>query len=345
MTRRRDDLAFEGFVVEARRFWMSDMWAALREDYERRSDGASVSTATDVERVLASSPTYACYAWLERHIQRTKYSGRYGLVRRFRDERPAGADTVDNLTLDPTLTIPDYYSAVDIHQHPGNLTDGPGAGLVYKASATSTQPGATGGYGLHERFAAWLGQFGVPRSVLDMGCGFGKSSITLAQQFPEAQVKGIDLSAPCLELAAVEGATAGLGNLAYRQADVRHAPFPEAAFDLVTSTMVLHELDESALRETLRESYRLVEPGGLVVHLDFRVKDPFLEFIHYGHSRRNNEPYMVTLNEMDIERELQLSGFTDVQTLPFEEVDGATRADWPTWRFPWTAFVARRPAA
>ena len=107
--------------------------------------------------------------------------------------------------------------------------------------------------------------------------------------------------------------------------------------------MVLHELDTPALRESLTEAHRLLARGGTLVHLDFRVKDPFLEFIHYGHARRNNEPYMPEINELDLEGEMRKAGFADVKTLPFEEVDGATRPDWPTWRFPWTAFVARKP--
>lgn len=339
----RDMAAYQGFLVEARRVWMSDIWQALRAEYAERSAGRTVKTSRDVEAILAPSTTYQYYAWMERHVQRMKYSGRLGLVRRYRDERPAGVESVDNLKLDPSVPVPEYYSAVDTHQHPGSLVDGPGAGLVYKASATSTQPGATVGYVLHERFAAWLEKLGRFDRVLDMGCGFGKSAITIAQRFAEAEVAAVDLSAPCLELAAAEAAAARVPNVRYEQADVRRTPYPDGSFDLVTSTMVLHELDMPAVRETLRESYRLLEPGGTVVHLDFRVKDPFAEFIHYGHARRNNEPFMVPLNEMDVEGEMKAAGFTDVRTVPFEETPGATRPDWPTWRFPWTAFVARRP--
>jgi ubiquinone/menaquinone biosynthesis C-methylase UbiE len=165
----------------------------------------------------------------------------------------------------------------------------------------------------------------------------------LAQKFARADVKAIDLSAPCLELAAAEAAQAKVFNVSYEQADLRHTGYRDGEFDLVTSTMVLHELDTPALRESLQEAHRLLAPGGILVHLDFRVKDPFLEFIHYGHARRNNEPYMPEINELDLEGELRGAGFRDVKITPFEEVDGATRPDWPTWRFPWTAFVARKP--
>jgi SAM-dependent methyltransferase len=271
-------------------------------------------------------------------VQRAKYSGRYGLDQSLAGERIQAPARRPKLR---ELPVPDYYSAVDTHQHPGNLVGAPNAGLVYKASAQSTQPGATNRYGLHERFARFVGELGEFKHILELGCGFGKSALPLAKQFPRAEVKAVDLSAPCLELAAAEAAD--VRNLSYEQADLRQTGYADGAFDLVTSTMVLHELDTPALRDSLREARRLLAPGGKLVHLDFQVSDPFLQFIHYGHARRNNEPYMREINELDFEAEFRRAGFEDLKILPFEEVDGATAPGWPTWRFPWTVFVARRP--
>ena len=342
--RNRNRDAFQGFCVEARRYWMSEIWGELKAEYRQQSQGKTAHSADDVAAMLEPNPLYWYYAWLERHIQRAKYSGRWGLAPSLAHEPPERFPNAQ-IKLDPSVPIPQYYAAVDIHQHPGNLHGAPGAGAVYKASAGSTQPGATAGYELHERFAQYVERLGRFDRILDMGCGFGKSALPLATRFSNAMIKGVDLAAPCLELAAAEAVTSAVPNLAYEQADARHTPYDEESFDLVTSTMVLHELDEPALRELFRETYRLLEPGGTVVHLDFQVRDPFLEFIHLGHSRRNNEPYMRPLNKMDVARELTSLGFTDIRIEPFEEADGATRPEWPTWRFPWMAFVAKKPAA
>lgn len=343
MNRDRNRDAFQAFCVEARRYWMSDIWGELKQQYRERSRGHAIRTADDVAAILEPDPLYQYYAWLERHIQRAKYSGRWGLAPSFERERPSVAPEAP-LELNPNIPIPDYYAAVDTHQHPGNLHGAPGAGLIYKASALSTQPGATVGYELHERFARFVAGHGEFRRILDVGCGFGKSALPLATRFREAAVTGIDLAAPCLELAATEATERAQPNLRYRQMDARQTPYDDAAFDLVTSTMVLHELDEPAVRELFAESYRLLEPGGTVVHLDFQVHDPFLEFIHFGHSRRNNEPFMRALNRMNVQSALSDLGFADIRIEPFEEAEGATSPDWPTWRFPWTAFVARKPA-
>ena len=47
---------------------------------------------------------------------------------------------------------------------------------------------------------------------MDLGCGFGKSTLPLALARPEAEVVGVDLSAPCLRLAAQLSGDLGLGS-------------------------------------------------------------------------------------------------------------------------------------
>ena len=109
--------------------------------------------------------------------------------------------------------------------------------------------------------------------------------------------------------------------------------------------MMLHEMPPSHIRGVLKESYRLLAPGGLSIHLDFLVRDdPFRSYVHYGHSRRNNEPFMVPLNEMDIIAAHREAGFDDVEILPFEEFDGSLSPMMPAWRFPWTMIIAHKAA-
>jgi ubiquinone/menaquinone biosynthesis C-methylase UbiE len=337
--------ANHAFLVEARKYWMADVYGALRREYATLSAGAGreAGSPAEVAQLLDSNTTYAFYAWMERHIQKQRYSGRWGFAARLA-ALPATAAATEGLKLDPDVKVPTYYAAIDTHQHPGNLTGADNAGVVYKASAQGTQPGATAGYELHERFAAVLANLGRFDAVLDLGCGFGKSALPIASRNREARVVGIDLSAPCLRLAAHEAQSAGLANLRYEQADVRNTGHADGEFDLVTSTMVLHELDVPALRDMLRESYRVLAPGGTAVHLDFQVDDPFLGFLYHGHALRNNEPYMPQINALDMAAELKAAGFDAVQIEPFEETPGATAADWPKWRFPWASFVARKPA-
>ncbi|MGH8766173.1 MAG: class I SAM-dependent methyltransferase [Burkholderiales bacterium] len=351
--RDRQANAFQEFIMEARTWWAAELFPRLREEYEERRlvaerEGRAVRTAEDVAQLFARSTTYQYFCWLERHVQKSKYSSsRWGLIAQLAreedraDERLAKAATA-RPALDARLPVPEYYAAHDIHQHPGNLHGHRHAGLVYEASALSIHP-KTKKNELHERFVELVRREGSFTSVLDMGCGFGKSTAPLASAFPAAKVVGVDLSAPCLDLAAAEAA--GLANLSFRQADARHTGLAPASFDLVTSTMLLHELPAQAVDETLAETHRLLAPGGVSVHLDFRTDDPFWQFIMYGHGVRNNEPFLEPLIRMDLAASYRKAGFEAVRIEPFAERKGATDPSNPFWRFPWAAIIARKPAA
>ena len=151
---------------------------------------------------------------------------------------------------------------------------------------------------------------------------------------------GVDVSEPCLKLAAAEAKH--LPNVSFRQADARHTGLDAAKFDLVTSTMLLHELPAESIEATLAETRRLLAPGGVSIHLDFRTEDPFWQFVMYGHGQRNNEPFLEPLIRMDLAAAYRKAGFEDVRIEPFAEREGATDPSNPFWRFPWAAIIARK---
>ena len=358
---RRDDRAYaaaQDFLLGTKTFWTTRMFPALRAEYEARKSAASPpspspETPQMVAAMLRDSTLYQGFAWAERHLQRMKYSGRYGLVnwhardRARLEARLAGASA----RLDPTLEMPRYYRSVDIHQHPGGVWSDSLAGFVYERGARTTTPLAGDAHrDLHQRLVAEVGRLCEPRSILDMGCGFGKSTRPFGERFPEARIEAIDLSAPCLRLAACMDADAQTGRIGYAQVDARSTGLPGASFDLVTSTMLLHELPPREVAATLAEAARLLAPGGWMVHLDFLPqvqprRDAFAQFIHYGHGRRNNEPFMEPLARMDLAALLADLGCTDIALLAFEEAPGALDPANPNWRFPWTLIRARKAPA
>src|SRR6185369_8488141 len=96
--------------------------------------------------------------WFERHMQRFKYAGRYGLIPWHQQERArleaALAETpASTIELDPQLEMPRYYVNCDIHQHPGGVWSDPIAGFVYERAASTTTPLAGVRHAdMHERF-------------------------------------------------------------------------------------------------------------------------------------------------------------------------------------------------
>ena len=354
---RRFD-AYQDFVLACKLVWTRELFPALHAQYDhaiaaRRAAGAVVPQSAGEVAVLLQDNTLAQYfGWFERHLQRMKYSGRHGLAPHFAARRAdlaaelqAGAGS-DLLTLDPDLVAPDYYVAVDIHQHPGGVGGDEVAGYVYERGARTTTPLLDRDADLHHRFTREvLARAGAARRLVDLGCGFGKSTRPFYADHRGLDVTGVELSVPCLKLAARTAEQDQARNVRFRQADAAATGLADGAYDVVTSTMLLHEMPPAHIERMLHEAHRLLAPGGLSIHLDFLTDDdPFRRFIHEGHSRRNNEPFMPMLNDMDLDGAHRRAGFTSVEVIAFEEMPGTLAPGFDAWRFPWAIIAARKPA-
>lgn len=153
--------AYQRFVLSAKIYWTGPMFRALKSRYEQKLCVTPKQQPAGYERVaelLRDEPDAQIFGWMERHLQRLKYSGRLGLVPAHAAERerietglnvplPPGL-----LELDPNFVQPKYYSSVDIHQHRGGVWSDKIAGKVYERGARSTTPMLSKDKDLHHRF-------------------------------------------------------------------------------------------------------------------------------------------------------------------------------------------------
>lgn len=346
--------AAQRFLLAAKGQWTTNMYSQLRKEYEAKCQkvGVQPKTVSEVAEIAEPLTLYQFFAWFERHLQIGKYAGRYGLVPYYSERREEVLKAIDTpaddpiVELNPKLQMPLYYEATDIHQHPGGVWSDDTAGFVYEHGARSTTPLLGAAHAdLHYRFTDEIGKEGKPTRVLDMGCGFGKSTLPFADRFRDAEVVGVDLAAPCLRVGGHNARSKGLTNVRFKQASAVETGSEPESFDLVTSTMFLHEIPPKVLEKVIDEAYRVLQPGGRMVHLDFwYFPDAFARFLHYGHGRRNNEPYMQPLAETDLPGLMKERGFTDIEIRPFKESPTADVNDKTAWRFPWTYISARKPA-
>jgi len=125
-------------------------------------------------------------------------------------------------------------------------------------------------------------------SVLDVGCGTGALAIAAKRHVgPKGTVCGIDASPEMLARANKKAKKAGV-DVVFKHAYAQALPFPDAQFDAVLSTLMLHHLPRKAREQCVREMRRVLKPGGRVLAVDFAAagrEQPGLlaRFHHHGH--------------------------------------------------------------
>ncbi len=96
----------------------------------------------------------------------------------------------------------------------------------------------------------------VPEVILDLGCGAGTESRTLAERFSAAYVVGLDICPLPLHTQSSER------NWVPVTGNANTLPFAKATFDLVFANLVLPWCNPDA---ALKEVRRILKPGGVVV--------------------------------------------------------------------------------
>jgi ubiquinone/menaquinone biosynthesis C-methylase UbiE len=118
--------------------------------------------------------------------------------------------------------------------------------------------------------------------VLDVGCSTGYLARMLAAAAgPSGAVTGLDPSEAAVAYAR-RRAPSNATFLAGVAQDL--SAFPDATFDVVTSTLAIHHVAARKRQDALREMYRVTRPGGRLLVADFDPSRQVLP-LHRGAAR------------------------------------------------------------
>jgi SAM-dependent methyltransferase len=339
---RRTDAAYLDFVEGFRAYILGN-----GANFEQRLNDALVAEgeARGAALVDPGEISELVRAWplgrLRDRLARTQQEMKWHAIRRSFDEQRAGLraelerwDTSGpgRLLLDPDFVYPPYLN-VHFHLQPGGYYKDELSGFLYHYGTKVFFRGDNDRDELHEKLVGLVpgpadGRVG---RVLDLACSIGQSSTAFKRRYPEAEVCGIDYSAPMLRVAHRRAAMLG-DDVTFAQRLIEQTGFPDAHFDLTFAFIVFHELPLRIIHETVREAARVTRKGGMFAVYDFagsREMSPFQRYHRWFDARHNGEPYSQDFCDCDFARILRDNGF-EVAAAPVGKRSGGAgyMANW-----------------
>ena len=153
-------------------------------------------------------------------------------------------------------------------------------------------------FGMHRRWlhkaldSAWKSLDGrEPAAIVDLATGTGEVAFSLAGRFPDAAVKGVDLSEGMLAVAREklaereereergENGERGKRRIRFVQGDCLALDDADGSFDLLTIAYGVRNFEN--LEKGFREFYRVLRPGGVCMILE--LSRPEIRFVRLGY--------------------------------------------------------------
>ncbi|MCY1567373.1 methyltransferase domain-containing protein [Staphylococcus pettenkoferi] len=120
----------------------------------------------------------------------------------------------------------------------------------------------------------WLikkGHFTKDKRVLEVGCNMCTTAIQLAKTY-SCNIEGVDLNAKALQQGQKNVEAANLSHLIHVQkANAMNLPFEDEQFDIILNEAMLTMLPLKAKVQALREYYRVLKPGGILLTHDIAI--------------------------------------------------------------------------
>lgn len=337
----REQAAKQDFVASLRSFVLNDVANEMRERYETHiapaleSEGRTPGSGPEVHDAMKPDPLFKLYSSIRYNAQEMVWRSVLRPLAENRSElgekmaATAGGDTLGSLTLRPELEIPRNVSAIDVHLTPGSYhredPDAPWmAGALYDHGFNVFSFGMMGenhddiGLSMSNYIRHRFPDF-KPRRILDLGCTIGHNTCAWKSTFPEAEVTGIDVAPACLRYAHARAEAQGAA-VHFEQANATALPYEDDSFDVVFSSMFLHELSVKDIRKVLAEAHRVLRPGGLMLHMELPPNDaltPYDAFYLDWDSYYNNEPFYKTFRDQNFTALLEGAGFPADRHLQF----------------------------
>lgn len=146
-----------------------------------------------------------------------------------------------------------------------------------------------------------LGRVAIGESVLDVGCGTGTLAIAAKKRVGVGgTVHGLDASMEMLASATKKAGRASV-EVFFKSGVAEALPFPDAQFNVVLSTVMLHHLPQKARLQFASEIRRVLKPAGRVLIVDFEgfsdQKRSLISHFHRPHGHVRVQDILALMSE------------------------------------------------
>lgn len=333
----RDEYARQTFMQGMRAYVLHDVAGGMKTvydnkvepDFERRN-GRKPVDGPEVHKALKEETLFKFYSSLRCNAQEMAFrSVLPTLERNFSDLNKKANDLSKDrdqangsLETDPSFEVPRYVSELDVHLMPGNYDteyapDDVTQGALYDNGISVFSMGLFGeemddiGRTISLFFRTKFPDF-KPQKILDMGCTIGHNTVPWARAYPEAEIHAIDVGAPVLRYAHARAQSLGQ-TIHFHQQNAESVAFEDNSFDMIFSSMFLHEVPGTGIRNIFKEAHRLLKPGGLMLHMELPTNDmlkPYDSFYLDWDSYYNKEPFYKAFRDMNAEEVCATAGFS-----------------------------------
>ena len=335
-----DDSANQSFVIELRKFVNNFLGQANRKIFYKKVEPEFVSTfgrkpisRFEVRKAMQKNSYHKYWSSLQRTTQELIWESPAESImhqlEKINSNISSKNKTIGKLKLDDSIKIPKYLSAVDIHCMPGNYNQVVGDGdnifsaALYDRGVYIYLMGGMGS--LNNSLGVMLSDYiktkwtsFFPKKILDIGCGIGVNTLPFVEKFPKSEVHGIDVAAPMLKYAHARSEFFNK-KVFYSQQNGERTKFPNKSFDLIMTHIVLHETSRKALKNILKETYRLLKPGGISLHCETPMYDkrltPYEQYQTDWDTYYNNEPFVGPMHSHNSQTLLLEAGFNKTEII------------------------------
>ncbi len=332
----RDEQSRKAFTTSLRAHVLGKQAARMREHFDEaiepefeRTHGRKPATSSEVRKLMKDQRDFHFFSSIRSCAQEMVFASVIPAVERDMDSLAEKAIELSKdtqgvggtLTLDPNFPVPDNVTRLDVHLAPGSFhaefrDNDVSAGAIYD-SATRVFA--------FKQFGEDMNDIGLtmsnyvrlkypdfaPEKILDCGCTVGHNTLPWATTFPDAEVHAIDVAPGGLRYANARAQALGVP-VHFHQMNATKLNFADNSFDVVFSSMFLHELPLKDIRAFFKEAYRVLKPGGLLLNMELPPNNKVAAYQGFHldwDCYYNNEPFYKPFRDQDYQELVTSAGF------------------------------------